>query len=127
MAYSEAVRGRKASFYSPRRVSQFFLARRGTPPPPRRMKLATGAGDAPAVAGSAVRLRAPAPPRQEDAMSGIRRPDFYRGLNPPEQALARKVFGDSLPPWREIGIGNGLGFGGDPWTASGPMNYSQMP
>lgn len=48
----------------------------------------------------------------------MRRPDFYRLLNPPEQQLLIRVFGNTLPPWIEIGIGNGLGLGGAPWTST---------
>ena len=46
----------------------------------------------------------------------MRRPNFYRGLRPREIALCNKVYNGSLPPWDTIGIGDGLGFGDDPWT-----------
>jgi hypothetical protein len=48
----------------------------------------------------------------------MRRPDFYRLLNPPEQQMLSKVFGNTLPPRSEIGIGNGLGWGGAPWAST---------
>ena len=57
----------------------------------------------------------------------MRRPTFYRPLNQKEQDLVRGVFGSTLPHWTTIGIGNGLGAEGRPWTDTGPMTYSQMP
>jgi hypothetical protein len=38
-----------------------------------------------------------------------------------EQALARNVFGLTLPSWDSIAITNGLGLGGRPWTNDGPF------
>jgi hypothetical protein len=59
------------------------------------------------------------------------RPDFYRLLNPKERTLATRVFGQSLPPWEQIGIGNGIGRNGDPWTYHGffvtGAGYPQTP
>lgn len=57
----------------------------------------------------------------------MRRPTFYRPLNQKEQDLVRKVFGETLPHWTTIGIGDGLGAGGRPWTDTGPTTYQQMP
>jgi hypothetical protein len=57
----------------------------------------------------------------------MRKPNFYRLLNPPEQTLVTKVFGNTLPPWVEIGIGDGLGFGGAPWASTGDAGYPQTP
>ncbi len=58
----------------------------------------------------------------------MRKPEFYRLLNPPEQQLLYRVFGNTLPPWREIGIGNGLGWGGAPWTSTtSNAGYRQTP
>jgi hypothetical protein len=60
-----------------------------------------------------------------------RRPDFYRLLNQPERDLAIRVFGQSLPPWEQIGIGNGIGAFGRPWTYHGfyitGVGYPQTP
>jgi hypothetical protein len=58
---------------------------------------------------------------------GMRKPSFYRLLNPPEQLLVTRVFGNTLPPWVEIGIGDGLGFGGAPWASTGNAGYPQTP
>jgi hypothetical protein len=41
---------------------------------------------------------------------------MYRGLNPKERALMYPVFRATLPSLYSIGIGDGLGFGDDPWT-----------
>jgi hypothetical protein len=46
-------------------------------------------------------------------------PDFYRLLNQQEKDLATAVFGNTLPPWPHMGIGNGLGVDGAPWTSDG--------
>ena len=46
----------------------------------------------------------------------MRRPSFYRGLNPKEKILCNRVFNGSLPHYETIGIGDGLGFGDRPWT-----------
>jgi hypothetical protein len=73
----------------------------GTPPPPP-------------VAPTP--LAAPHPPRCEG-----NRPDFARVLDMSEQALARNVFGPTLPSWDSIAITNGLGLGGRPWTNDGPF------
>jgi hypothetical protein len=59
--------------------------------------------------------------------SSWRRPTFYRTLNQREQDLVRRVFGPTLPHWTTIGIGDGLGFGGQPWTDMVPMPYPQIP
>src|SRR5258707_6106235 len=61
-------------------------------------------------------------------LMGMRKPNFYRLLNPPEQELLRRVFGNTLPQWREIGIGNGLGWGGAPWSSTiNNAGYPQTP
>lgn len=57
----------------------------------------------------------------------MRRPTFYRPLNQKEQALVQRVFGPTLPHWTTIGIGDGLGYSGRPWTDTGPTTYPQMP
>jgi len=41
---------------------------------------------------------------------------MYRGLRPAEKRLCNSVFNGSLPPYEEIGIGDGLGLGDRPWT-----------
>jgi hypothetical protein len=42
--------------------------------------------------------------------------------------MLQKVFGNTLPPWREIGIGNGLGWGGAPWASTtSNAGYRQTP
>jgi hypothetical protein len=56
-----------------------------------------------------------------------RRPTFYRLLKPAEQALLKGVFGNTLPGFEYIGIGNGLGFDGRPWTDNTPMNEPDVP
>jgi hypothetical protein len=56
-----------------------------------------------------------------------KRTDFYRLLNTKEQLLTTKVLANTLPPWNQIGIGNGLGLGGEPWTGPGNANYPQTP
>ena len=48
----------------------------------------------------------------------MRDASFFRLLNPPEWDLVRKVFGGTLPPREEIGISDGLGDDGRPWTYS---------
>lgn len=62
-----------------------------------------------------------------DSLKQIRRPSMYRALQPKEVALARRVFGRSLPYPDAIGIGDGLGVDGAPWTSAGPTSYQQMP
>jgi hypothetical protein len=57
----------------------------------------------------------------------MRRPTFYRPMNQKEQDLVRRVFGLTLPHWTTIGIGDGLGANGRPWTDMGPTPYPQMP
>lgn len=57
----------------------------------------------------------------------MRRPTFYRPLNQKELGLVRSVFGSTLPYSDTIGIGDGLGFDGRPWTDTGPTDYPQMP
>lgn len=57
----------------------------------------------------------------------MRRPTFYRQLNQRELSLVQRVFGTTLPHWTAIGIGDGLGFDGRPWTDTGPTNYPQIP
>lgn len=57
----------------------------------------------------------------------MRRPTFYRPLNTAERQLMREVFGNTLPDFEEIGIGDGLGASGRPWTDTGPTNYPDMP
>jgi hypothetical protein len=59
--------------------------------------------------------------------SSWRRPTFYRTLSQEEQGLVSSVFGPTLPHWTTIGIGDGLGFGGQPWTDMVPMAYPQIP
>jgi hypothetical protein len=61
------------------------------------------------------------------AVKEIRRPKFYRPLNDREQAIVRSVFGPTLPRWETIGIGDGLGFDGRPWTSTGPAPTTLMP
>lgn len=56
-----------------------------------------------------------------------RQPTFYRPLNDKEQALAARVFGKTLPAWTRIGIGDGLGFDGRPWTDMGYTPWPQLP
>lgn len=46
----------------------------------------------------------------------MRRPSFYRGLRSSEKTLCDKVFNGSLPSYEQIGIGDGLGIGDNPWT-----------
>ena len=42
--------------------------------------------------------------------------------------MVKNVFGPTTLPYADtIGIGDGLGFGGNPWTSSGPTSYQQMP
>jgi len=42
--------------------------------------------------------------------------------------MLNRVFGNTLPPWREIGIGNGLGWGGAPWASTtNNAGYAQTP
>jgi len=68
----------------------------------------------------------PPPPRSCSPTSAGkmgRRPTFYRLLNVNEQALVRRVFGLPFPYLDTVGIGNGLGFDGQPWTDTGPMSY----
>jgi outer membrane protein OmpA-like peptidoglycan-associated protein len=60
-------------------------------------------------------------------VNGARRPDFYRLLNPKERLLVTSVFGNTLPPWNQIGIGNGLGLDGAPWTGPGDADFSLTP
>jgi hypothetical protein len=73
----------------------------------------------------------PTPPMPSPPPCEMRRPTFYRLLNLDEQQLASDVFGRTLPPWHQIGIGNGLGAGGDPWTSDGILisgvGYPQTP
>lgn len=57
----------------------------------------------------------------------MRRPTFYRPLSQNEQNLVRVVFGLTLPHWTTIGIGDGLGASGRPWTDTGPTTYPEMP
>ena len=57
----------------------------------------------------------------------MRRPTFYRILNPREHLLVYSVFRDTLPSSRVIGIGDGLGVGDRPWTDWGSGYDSQMP
>lgn len=65
---------------------------------------------------------APTPPPCE-----ANRPDFARVLDKDEQALARSVFGPTLPPWDTIAITNGLGGAGRPWTNDGPFFRGSNP
>lgn len=73
----------------------------------------------------------PAPPKLTPPACEMSRPEFYRLLNEKEKNLAIEVFGRTLPPWEEIGIGNGLGAGGRPWTSDGfyisGVGYPQTP
>jgi len=64
------------------------------------------------------------PPERKPPRCEMRRPDYYRLLNPREWQLVTKVFGKTLPPWKQIGIGNGLGAGGAPWTYEGYFDES---
>jgi hypothetical protein len=72
----------------------------------------------------------PAPPRRcLPTSSGKlgRRPTFYRLLTETERAMVARVFRQTLPPWETIGIGDGLGFDGRPWTDHTPMEVSDLP
>lgn len=51
-----------------------------------------------------------------------RRPQGYRLMTSKELAIAVAVFGNTLPHWRSIGIGDGLGYDGRPWTDTTPMS-----
>lgn len=57
----------------------------------------------------------------------MRRPTFYRMLNPGEHQLVYSVFRDTLPFSKLIGIGDGLGIGDRPWTDWGSGYDSRMP
>jgi hypothetical protein len=69
------------------------------------------------------------PPGTSPTTSGKfgRRPTFYRPLNARDQQLAAKVFGNTLPPWNQIGIGDGLGFDGRPWTDMRDSFFGLLP
>lgn len=57
----------------------------------------------------------------------MRRPTMYRALQPKEIEVAKRVFKLTLPYADTIGIGDGLGYDGRPWTSAGPTEYQQMP
>src|SRR5271166_5946238 len=57
----------------------------------------------------------------------MRRPTFYRGLSEKEKAMCERVYKGSLPPYKFIGIGDGLGFGDRPWTDWGSGMSDQIP
>src|SRR5689334_21953184 len=54
-----------------------------------------------------------------------RRPTFYRLLNAAERNMVLDVFGSPFP--YRMGIGNGLGFDGRPWTDMSAMSEPGMP
>lgn len=58
----------------------------------------------------------------------MRRPTYYRNLRPSERHLVLDAFrNNTLPPFAQIGIGDGLGFGDRPWTDWGTGYFSQLP
>jgi hypothetical protein len=56
-----------------------------------------------------------------------RRPTQYRLLTSAEREMVRKVFGQPFPYLDTVGIGNGLGFDGRPWTDTGPLSEPGLP
>ena len=72
--------------------------------------------------------KAPPPPRPiplcNPTSSGKfgRRPNGYRLMTTAERTMAATVFGQTLPWWKNIGIGDGLGYDGRPWTDMIPMS-----
>ena len=56
-----------------------------------------------------------------------RRPTFYRVLTEKERQMLTGIFRHTLPAWEPIGIGDGLGFDGRPWTDHTPMSEPGMP
>lgn len=57
----------------------------------------------------------------------MRRPTFYRELRSQEKAMCDRVFKGSLPPYKFIGIGDGLGAFDRPWTDWGSGMSDDLP
>jgi hypothetical protein len=59
----------------------------------------------------------------------MRRPTFYRGLMPGEKTFLSWLFGNTIPAFPTIGIGDGLGWGDRAWTNPTPtwMDISSDP